>query len=95
MQLKFEAGDNKEYEVNSIQDSAVYVKESIIDQLLGLYYLILWKGYPEKENTWKPALAIQHLRKFVTADHKNNSEKLTATSLPVDTASLMARPTQG
>ena len=28
MQLEFEAGDNKEYKVNSILDSAVYAKES-------------------------------------------------------------------
>ena len=27
MQLEFEAGDNKEYEVDGIQDSAVYARE--------------------------------------------------------------------
>ena len=50
MQLKFEAGDNKEYEVNDIWDSAVYAKKSA-EQLPVLYYLISWKGYPEEENT--------------------------------------------
>ena len=62
MQLDFEfkAGNNKEYEVDGIRDSAVYAKESA-GHLPGLYYLVLWKGYPEKGNTWEPASAIQHL----------------------------------
>ena len=38
---KFEAGDNKEYEVDGIWDSAVYSKESVTGQLSGLYYLVL------------------------------------------------------
>ena len=57
MQLEFEAGNNKEYKVDGIWDSAVYVRESA-GQLSGLYYLILQKGYPEEENTWEPASAI-------------------------------------
>ena len=60
LNFEFEAGDNKEYEVDGIRDSAVYARESA-GQLLGLYYLVLWKGYPEEENTWEPASAIQHL----------------------------------
>ena len=39
MQLKFEAGDNKEYKVEGIQNSIVYARESV-RQLLGLYYLV-------------------------------------------------------
>ena len=50
MQPKFKAGDNKEYEVDSIWNSAIYAKKSTTGQLPGLYYLVLWKGYPEKEN---------------------------------------------
>ena len=63
LDFEFEAGDNKdkEYEVNGIWDSAVYAKESATGQLPGLYYLVLWKSYPEEENTWESALAIQHL----------------------------------
>ena len=47
---KFELGDDKEYEMEVIQDSAIYAKEA--DRyLLRLYFLVVWKGYPEKENT--------------------------------------------
>ena len=51
IQLEFEAGNIKEYETDGIWDSAVYAKESTIGQQPGLYYLVLWKGYPEEENT--------------------------------------------
>ena len=50
IQLEFEAGNNKEYEVDSIWDSAVYAKKLIIGQMPGLYYLVLWKSYPEEKN---------------------------------------------
>ena len=50
MKLKFEAGDNKEYEVEKIWDSTIYAKEST-GQLPGLYYLVSWKSYLEEENT--------------------------------------------
>ena len=46
--FEFEAGNNKEYEVNGIQDSAIYTKKSTTGQLLGLYYLVSWKGYLEE-----------------------------------------------
>ena len=58
MQLEFEIGDNKEYEVNGIWNNTVYAKKSTISQLSRLYYLVLWKNYLEKKNTLKPALAI-------------------------------------
>ena len=37
--FEFEAGNDKEYEVDGIWDSAVYARESV-RQLLGLYYLV-------------------------------------------------------
>ena len=95
MQLKFKAGNNKEYEVNGIRNNAVYAKKSTTSQLSELYYLVLWKGYPDKENTWELVLAIQHLWRLVTDYHKDNPMKLTATSFPVDTAQPMAKHMQG
>ena len=92
LNFKFEAGDNKEYKVKGIQDSAVYARESV-GQLLRLYYLVLWKSYLEEENTWEPVLAIQHFQRLVTPYHKDNLEKPTATSVSVDTAPSMAKPT--
>ena len=53
-QLEFENdGEGEEYEVEEICDSTVYAKESQSGQLLSLYYLIYWKGFPEEENTWE------------------------------------------
>ena len=92
LDFEFEAGDDKEYKVDGIRDSAVYAKESATGQLPGLYYLVTWKGYPEKENTWEPTSAIQHLQRLITAYHKNNPEKPTAISDFVNTAPPMARP---
>ena len=57
LDFEFEAGNDKKYEVDGIRDSSVYARESA-GQLPKLYYLVLWKGYSEKENTWEPALAI-------------------------------------
>ena len=70
----------------------VTLLQSVAGYLPGLYYLISWKGYPEEENTWEPASAVQHLRKLLSAFHKDNPDKPTATSPPVDTAPPMARP---
>ena len=58
--LEFDKGDNKEYEVEAIRDNIVYAKE-IDGHLSKLYYLVVWKGYPEEENIWKPSLAIMQL----------------------------------
>ena len=40
LDFEFEAGNSKEYKVDGIQNSMVYVKESA-GQLSGLYYLVL------------------------------------------------------
>ena len=47
--------DSEEYKVEAIWDSAVYANKLESGHLLGLYYLVAWKGYPEEENTWKPS----------------------------------------
>ncbi len=91
-EVEFEAGDNKEYEVEAIIDSAVYCQQAN-DQMPGLYYLVLWKDYPEEENTWKPSSAVIHLRKLISTFHKEHPEKPTVTSPPLDSAPPMARLT--
>ena len=91
LDFKFKTGNNNEYKVDGIRDSAVYAKESV-GQLSGLYYLVSWKSYLEKQSTWEPALAIQHLWRLFTAYHKDNWEKPTAIFAPVNTAPLMVRP---
>ena len=49
LDFEFEIGNNKEYKVDGIWDSAIYANESV-GQLSGLYYLVLWKSYPKKKN---------------------------------------------
>ena len=91
---KLEAGNkNGEYEMEAIQNSAVYMRESEFGHLLGLYYLVSWKRYLKKKNTWEPASAMQYLRKLISSFHKNHPEKPTATSPAIDTVSPVARPT--
>ena len=90
---KLDAGkDNSEYKVEAIRDSAVYTRESAV-HLPGLYYLVSWKGYPEEENTWEPALAVQQLKKLISSFHKGHPDKPTATFETIDTAPPMVRPT--
>ena len=90
-ELDFEAGNNKEYKVEAIWDSAVYAKESK-SHLPGLYYLVIWKDYPEKENIWEPVLAVQYLGKLITSFYKDHPEKPTATSPLINSAPPMTRP---
>ena len=91
---ELDAGDDSgEYEVEAIRNSAVYVKESESGHLPSFYYLVSWKGYPEEENIWEPASAVQHLKKLISLFHKNRPDKPTATSPAIDTAPPMARPT--
>ena len=88
--LEFEAGINKKYEVKAIIDSAMYSQQAN-NQIPGLYYLVLWKGYPEKENTWKPSSAVIYLRKLINTFHKEHSEKPTATFPSLDSTPPMVR----
>ncbi len=90
---EFEARDDKEYLVETIINSAVYGQQANNSQMPGLYYLVLWKGYFEEENTWEPLSAVIHLRKLISTFHKEHPEKLIATSPPLDSAPTMARPT--
>lgn len=91
LEKKFEAGDNKEYDVKAIIDSRMYDKE-VNNQMPSLYYLILWKNYFEEENTWEPLVAVKHLWRLISTFHKKLPEKQIATSLPLDSAPLIAKP---
>ena len=91
-EFELEPGDDKEYEVEAIRDSAVYAKE-VDRHLPGLYYLVAWKGYPEEKSTWEPSWAVIHLRKMVSTFYKDHPKKPTATSVPLDSAPPMAKPT--
>lgn len=42
--------------------------------------------YPEEENTWEPAWAVQYLRKLIITFHKDHPAKPTATSPPANNA---------
>ena len=93
-QLEFEAsGNNKEYEVEGIRNSAVYARKSEVGHLSSLYYLVSQKSYPEDESTWEPALAVYYLRKLVSIFHKDHSNKLIANFSPINMAPPMAKHT--
>ena len=93
-ETELDAGDNSgEYKMEAIWDSAVHARESESGYLPSLYYLVFWKSYPEEENTWEPALAVQHLGKLISLFHKDYSNKPTATSLAIDIVLPMVRPT--
>lgn len=50
--LEFENyGNSKEYEFEIIWDSMVYANTNKSESdVSGLYYLVLWKSYPDKDN---------------------------------------------
>ena len=66
-----------------IRDSVVYAGESESGHLPGLYYLVSWKKYPKKMNTWELISAIQHLRKLISSFHKDYADKPITTSPPM------------
>ncbi len=90
--IELDEVDSEEYKVEAICDNAVYVKESE-GHLLGLYYMVLWKDYPEEENTWEPTLTVLQLRKLSSTFHHSHLDKPTATCLPINSAPLTVKPT--
>ena len=84
--------NNKEYEMEAIQDSAVYTKK-LDSHLPELYYLVTWKSYPKEENTYKSSSAVMHLRKMVSTFHRDYLEKPTATSALLDSVPPIAKST--
>ena len=92
---ELDAGDenSKEYEVEAIWDSVGYTNKLESGYLSGFYYLVAWKSYPEKKNTWKPLSAVQHLKKLISSFHKDYPQKSIATSPLINSAPPMARAT--
>ena len=89
---ELETGNNKEYKVEAIWDSAVYPSKSESGQLPGLYYLIACKTYPKEENIWESLSAVYHFQKLISCFHKKHRKKPSATSPPINFVPLMVRP---
>ena len=71
-QLEFKAKNNNEkYKVEGIRNSIIYAKKSEAGHLLGFYYLVSLKGYPEDKSTWELISTVQYLQKLVSIFHKN------------------------
>ncbi len=89
--LEFKAGDNKEYEFETLIDSAIYGQQANDnDQILSLYYFVLEKSYPEEKNTSVHSLTVIHLRKLISTFYKEHPEKSIVISLPLYFIPLMA-----
>ena len=57
--IKLDANNNNgKYKMKGIWDSTIYMRELESGHPPGLYYLVSWKGYLKKENTWEPASAV-------------------------------------
>ena len=93
MKLELEAGNSKEYKIEAIWDSAVYVSKLWSGQLPGLYYLVTCKEYPKEKNTWEPLSAVHQLKTLINSFYKNQPEKSAATSSPINSVPPMARST--
>jgi hypothetical protein len=54
----------EEYEVDKILDSRFYRRQ--------LQYLVHWKGYSDRNNTWEPASNLSHAQTEVKKFHREN-----------------------
>ncbi len=71
LEKEFKAGDDKEYEIKDIINSAMYDKEVTNKQMPDFYYLVLWKSYPESQNIYEPSTAVIHLQKLINIFYKS------------------------
>lgn len=84
-------GDSKEYKIKAICNNVVHISK-LEDHLSSLYYLVLWKSYPKKKNTWELVLVVLHLYRLISTFHHDYSQKPTATSPLIYFIVSMARP---
>lgn len=66
-------------------------REMSIGKMLGLYYFVSWKVYPEEDNTQGLLSAIIQLQKLVNIFRKEHSKKPMATNPPLKSTLPMAR----
>lgn len=63
------------------------------DQLLDLYYLVLWKCYSKKKNIWEPVLPVQHIWKQISTSYKNHHDKSIIIFTSINIAPSMTKST--
>ncbi len=90
LKKEFETRDNKEYKIKVIIDNVMYENE-INDQILNLYYFVLWIDYPKEKSIWEYLAIVMHFQKLINIFLQKYLEKSIATSLPLDSAPSMAR----
>ena len=59
---------------NAPEEDCEYTVERILDSAKRgktLWYKVLWKGYPEDEATWEPAVNLHHLTKILHEYNKH------------------------
>ena len=91
--MEFKVEGDKKYEIKAIINSTIYGQQANSNQMPGLYYLVLGKGYLEEKNTWKLLLAVIHLQKLISTFHKEHPKKPTAISSSLNFVLLMAKLT--
>lgn len=57
IEINFNDDDNQ-IEVEAIRDSAEFAKKLDAGHLSHLYYLILWKDFPKKKNTFESVALV-------------------------------------
>lgn len=90
--LKWKVDHIEEYEIEGICDTTVHTKKSEGHHLQRFNYIVLWKGFSKKENTWKPMSTVQHLQNVINTFLNNYSEKPIVMSPSIDTVLGITRP---
>ena len=85
--------NSEKYKVEIIWESAIYANVFESGHLPGLDYLVIWKNYSEEKNIWKLLSIVQYLKKLISSFYKDYLERPTATSPPINSTPLIARPT--